>query len=185
MVPGGKTGQYFIRDLVVSGTGGSIGGAAGGAVDGAFTAVETGDIGDIFVGMGNGALYGGLGAMTATTSVNVYERVRYGMNPRVKHPENWREGMWGKARREYWKNEAENNPKNYSKENIARMKKGAAPQRMNPITGKIEYMQLNHQNFPQGSGLPRTLLDMEGNLKPMWPDEHTTFHKQHGYGKWQ
>ena len=174
--PRNQTGQYFMRGIVVSGVSGAIGGAAGGTVDGIFTAIDTGDYRAIVDGIGSGALYGTLGAVGATTIANSFERVRYGRDWRVK--------MWDKARNEYWKNEARSNPNKYSADNLARMKQGKAPQRWNPVSGRIESMQLNHQNLPRGSGLPMSLLDLEGNLKPMWPDEHSTFHSQNGYGKW-
>lgn len=45
------------------------------------------------------------------------------------------------------------------------MKKGLAPQRFNPNTGKIESMELHHTPIPQRNG---GLFDF---IK-VWPDEH-------------
>lgn len=72
---------------------------------------------------------------------------------------------WNTVRQRFWKNEAFHNGTNYSKSNIMRMQKGLAPQRINPITGRIESMELHHHVIPQRNG---GLFDF---LK-VWPDEH-------------
>ena len=76
---------------------------------------------------------------------------------------------WSAVRQRYWKNEAFNNPKNYSPENIIRMQKGLAPQRFNELTGKMESMELHHV-IPQRSNLPG--INNYDNLRSVWPDEH-------------
>ena len=83
---------------------------------------------------------------------------------------------WVKTRSEYWKGEARNNPEAYSRENVARMKQGRAPQQMNPMTGKPEPMHLHHRTLFQKSGLPRSLTDQKWNLQKVWPAEHQTIH---------
>jgi hypothetical protein len=80
-----------------------------------------------------------------------------------------KEPSWSTVRQRYWKNEAYYNSQNYSPENIARMKKGLAPQRYNELTGKMESMELHHV-IPQRSNLPG--INTYDNLKPVWPDEH-------------
>lgn len=74
---------------------------------------------------------------------------------------------WTTSRNRFWKNEALSNPDNYSPANLGRMKKGAAPQRINPITGKLESMELHHMKG-------RNIYDPhnESNLLKVWPDEH-------------
>nr|MBP7279890.1 hypothetical protein [Sedimentibacter sp.] len=76
---------------------------------------------------------------------------------------------WSAVRQRYWKNEAFNNPKNYSPENITRMQKGLAPQRFNELTGTMESMELHHI-IPQRSNLPG--INNYDNLRSVWPDEH-------------
>jgi RHS repeat-associated protein len=71
---------------------------------------------------------------------------------------------WSAVRERFWKNEALNNPGNYSPENLDRMRKGLAPQRVNDVSGKLESMELHHDP-PQRSG---GLFD----VKPVWPNEH-------------
>jgi hypothetical protein len=71
---------------------------------------------------------------------------------------------WDTVRNRFWKNEALNNPGAYSAENVSRMQRGLAPQRINPNTGRLESMTLHHTP-PQRSG---GLVDVE----KLWPDEH-------------
>lgn len=82
------------------------------------------------------------------------------------------EKTWDKDRAAYWRQEAKNNPGAYSKENLARMSRGSAPQRINPTTGRMESMELHHDLIPQRSGLPKTLINQRWNLRKVWPDEH-------------
>ena len=67
-------------------------------------------------------------------------------------------------RQRFWKNEALNSAKTYSPSNLTRMKKGLAPQRINPRTGKVESMELHHTPAMRDGGLFR--------FKKVWPDEH-------------
>jgi RHS repeat-associated protein len=71
---------------------------------------------------------------------------------------------WSTVRQRFWKNEAFSNKNAYSPENLSRMQRGLAPQRINPTTGKLESMELHH--FPP---------QREGGLfqvQKVWPDEH-------------
>lgn len=77
------------------------------------------------------------------------------------------EPAWSTSRQRYWKNEALNNPSNYSPENLERMKKGLAPQRVNPETGLLESKELHHID-PRRNGGANTY----DNLQQVWPDEH-------------
>ena len=79
---------------------------------------------------------------------------------------------WGKSRSIYWKQEAKTHPEAYSPENLQRMRGGLAPQRINPMTGQFESMELHHSHLPQRSGLPRSLIDSKWNLQKVWPEEH-------------
>ena len=72
--------------------------------------------------------------------------------------------FWSTVRARFWKNEAMNNSKNYSPENIARMCEGKAPQRLNPETGRLESMELHHDPAQRDGGL--------FDVKPVWPSEH-------------
>jgi len=71
---------------------------------------------------------------------------------------------WDTVRARYWKNEALNNSGKYSAENLALMRKGGAPQRVNPTTKEMESKELHHDP-PQRDG---GLFDVE----QVWPDEH-------------
>ncbi|UUU30804.1 RHS repeat-associated core domain-containing protein [Streptomyces sp. CA-210063] len=68
-------------------------------------------------------------------------------------------------RKRFWKNEAAEPAAEdqWGKDNIERMKRGSAPQRMRP-DGTRESMELSHEPVP----------DREGGmlLTPRWPDEH-------------
>ena len=79
------------------------------------------------------------------------------------------EPAWSTVQQRFWKNEAFNDPENYSLENVARMQKGLAPQRFNLVTGEVESKELHHI-IPQRSNLPG--IHNESNLIPVWPDEH-------------
>lgn len=71
---------------------------------------------------------------------------------------------WSAVRSRIWKNEAFYNPTVYDEVNLARMRIGLAPQRVNPITGLFESMHLHHIP-PQREG---GLFDV---IK-LWPPEH-------------
>lgn len=71
---------------------------------------------------------------------------------------------WSAIRARFWKNEGLLNAAEYSEANLARMKQGLAPQRTNPVTGKVESMELHHDP-PQRDG---GLFDVER----LWPEEH-------------
>ncbi|MEP1032204.1 DUF6443 domain-containing protein [Ekhidna sp.] len=72
---------------------------------------------------------------------------------------------WSTVRQRHWKNRANNAQSGeFSDTNLSRMKKGLAPQRYNPETGKMESMELDHKP-PQRDG---GLFDFE----EVWPDEH-------------
>jgi len=73
---------------------------------------------------------------------------------------------WSTQRRRYWRNEAEKEgaEKKWGAENVERMKKGLAPQRENPHTGKMESKDCHHEPIPQREG-GKVFTDL-------WPDEH-------------
>ena len=72
---------------------------------------------------------------------------------------------WNTVRQRYWKNQAYYNSNNYSAENVIRMQQGLAPQRLNPVTGLMESMELHHHMVPQRDG---GLFD----FIQVWPNEH-------------
>jgi hypothetical protein len=72
---------------------------------------------------------------------------------------------WSTVRQRFWKNEAFYNESTYSVSNLLRLKKGLAPQRLNPNTGLMESMELHHHILPQRFG---GLFDF---IK-LWPEEH-------------
>jgi RHS repeat-associated protein len=78
---------------------------------------------------------------------------------------NGNEPSWTAVRQRYWKNEAFSNPSSFDEQNLMRMSQGLAPQRLNPITGKIESMELHHDP-PQRDG---GLFDFE----KVWPSQHS------------
>jgi hypothetical protein len=59
----------------------------------------------------------------------------------------------------------------YKPKDLPRMRKGLAPQRINPRTGKLESKQLHHLRG-------RNTFDPHNPkyLKPLWPDEHIRIH---------
>lgn len=71
---------------------------------------------------------------------------------------------WSTVRARFWKNEAFNNSSTYSAENLARMQRGLAPQRVNPLTGAVESMELHHRPPRREGGL--------FDVTPVWPSEH-------------
>ena len=79
-----------------------------------------------------------------------------------------------KARREYWKREARENPDKYSPEDLERMRQGKAPIRDG------EPMHLNHKKplSEGGSNCPE-------NIEPMTAKQHREWHKQQGdFSRW-
>jgi hypothetical protein len=75
---------------------------------------------------------------------------------------------WSAVRQRFWKNEALNNSGHYTQLQLARMRRGRAPQQINPRTGKLESKHLHHDP-PQREG---GLFDIE----PFWPDQHMQKH---------
>lgn len=73
--------------------------------------------------------------------------------------------VWSTVRQRFWKNEAFFSSGTYSEANLLRMRRGLAPQRLNPNTGIMESMELHHHMIPQRDG---GLFDF---IK-VWPDEH-------------
>lgn len=71
---------------------------------------------------------------------------------------------WSTVRQRFWKNEAIYNPKKYEPDQLERMKKGNAPQRLNKKTGKMESMELHHDSPRRDGGL----FDVE----PLWPEQY-------------
>lgn len=69
-------------------------------------------------------------------------------------------------RSRFWKNEAASADavEKYGAENVARMKKGNAPQRYNPDKGGIESMELSHEPIPKRDG--------GKDFVPRWPQDH-------------
>ncbi len=72
---------------------------------------------------------------------------------------------WRTVGERYWKNEAHYHPERYSSADLARMRKGSPPQRLNPITGECESKELHHHPDPQRDG-------GKYEFSPVWPDEH-------------
>ena len=70
---------------------------------------------------------------------------------------------WSAVRQRILKNEAFYKPEAYPG-NLERMKRGLAPQRINPTTGELESMTFHHDP-PQRAG---GLFDVE----MLWPDDH-------------
>lgn len=72
---------------------------------------------------------------------------------------------WSTVRGRYWKNRALNAANGeFSADNIKRMKKGLAPQRVNPETKQIESMELHHDPPQRDGGLY--------DVQEVWPSEH-------------
>lgn len=73
---------------------------------------------------------------------------------------------WNTQRSRYWKNEAAK-PGSEAKRgsaNVARMRRGLAPQRHNFATGAMESMELSHEPVPQREGGTEVV--------PRWPGQH-------------
>ena len=79
-----------------------------------------------------------------------------------------KEPSWSAVRSRYWKNEAYYNSQLYSEEDLFRMKRGLAPQRINPYTNSLESKELHHI-IPRRKNGPNTY----DNLLPVWPEEHS------------
>ena len=146
------------RGFLTAGVSGFSAGGAGGATGGLMTGLETGDYSGIGTGFVKGALAGAVTGIAVHGTLAGVERAR-GIT-------------WDKNRSSYWKDEARRHPDRWSPENLARMRHGAAPQRLNPETGRVESMELHHNGIPRRAGLSRLLTDQRGNLKQVWPDEH-------------
>jgi hypothetical protein len=76
---------------------------------------------------------------------------------------------WSAVRALHWKNQAEwakSNPGHEYGNNIPRMEKGLAPQRVNDFTGQIERMELHHIP-PQRDGGRFDFIEL-------WPNEHAS-----------
>ena len=71
---------------------------------------------------------------------------------------------WITVRQRFWKNEAFYNPEKYNTSNLSRMQKGLAPQRVNPLTGTLESMELHHTPPMREGGL--------FEFQQVWPEEH-------------
>ncbi len=71
---------------------------------------------------------------------------------------------WSAVRKRFWKNEAHFNSSNYSQANLARMRQGLAPQRINPYTGQLESKELHHTPPRREGGL--------FDVRALWPDDH-------------
>ena len=76
---------------------------------------------------------------------------------------------WDTVRSRYWKNrwQASRNTNEFSKQNLDRMRRGAAPKDYNPRTGQFESRQLHHV-VPQRAGGSNSPL----NLRELTPDQH-------------
>ena len=71
---------------------------------------------------------------------------------------------WSTVRQRHWKNRAYYHPKKYTKQNLERMEKGLAEQRINALTGKLETKELHHFPAQKDGGL--------FDFNALWPDEH-------------
>ncbi|MBD8191058.1 RHS domain-containing protein [Pseudomonas fluorescens] len=90
----------------------------------------------------------------------------------------WGWSCWSTSRKKFWKEEATNNASRYSKNNLARMKDGLAPQMkvevVNRKTGAVEErvvsMELHHRDIPQRTG--GTGVHDSKNLDALTPWDH-------------
>ncbi|MEW6533780.1 MAG: hypothetical protein AB1473_23320 [Thermodesulfobacteriota bacterium] len=75
------------------------------------------------------------------------------------------EPAWPTQAGRHWKNEAaeEGAIKEWGAENVARMKRGRAPQQTNRETGELESMELHH---------PKPRREGGKEVIPVWPEEH-------------
>ncbi len=87
-------------------------------------------------------------------------------DPILKLTRSGKTPSWNTQRARFWKNEAlkagaENE---YGPENVARMRRGLAPQRYNFVKGGMESMELSHEPVPQREGGTEVV--------PRWPGAH-------------
>lgn len=71
---------------------------------------------------------------------------------------------WDAVRARFWKDRALNHPEQYKPAELERMRKGLAPQRKNPATGKIESKELHHAPPQRDGGL--------FDVIEVWPEDH-------------
>jgi hypothetical protein len=88
------------------------------------------------------------------------------------------EPSWSTVRARFWKNTAADpeTAAQWDQANLARMRRGLAPQRFNPDKGGIESMELSHEPTPFREG--------GQNIVPRWPQDHAAqdpFHRFPGY----
>lgn len=114
-------------------------------------------VGSMVSRMGLSAVSTRSGAVAANTAKNTQQLIP---GPRGGK-------SWSTARRNYWKGEAKNNPGRFTTENLDRTKKGLAPQRRNPNTGKMESRELHHNKAQRDGG-----VHSRDNLEEGWPDDH-------------
>jgi RHS repeat-associated protein len=106
--------------------------------------------------------------------MNLYS---YGPNP-LSWVDPWGWTCWGTARKNYWKDEAKNNPSAYSSNNLNRMQDGLAPKinatvinnKTGAITTQDYSMELHHTNIPQRVG--GTGVHSVNNLSSLTPWQH-------------
>ena len=151
-----------LRGLATSTLTGVAVGSGVGAAKGAWSGYSENGWEGVRAGARSGALKGALAGAVGGAAA-------FGVGKAIDRITN---ASWDKSRKEYWKEEARKNPEAYSPENLDRMRRGLAPQRVNPQTGELESMELHHTYLPQRSGLPRSLIDSRWNLKKVWPAEH-------------
>ena len=155
-------GNKAVRGLTTSVAVGGIGGGGAGAVGGGYEGYMDAGWGGVLPGSMRGAERGALiGAAGGALAFGVGKVIDIS-----------RGATWDKSRGDYWRREAQQNPEAYSQTNLERMQSGLAPQRVNPISGKSESMELHHNTLPQRSGLPRSVTDDPWNFRKVWPDEH-------------
>ena len=156
------TGEHITRRAVKgflnAGLAGFMGGGSAGATSGVFHGIETGDWSTISSRATRGMIQGTAGALVMHTALS--------------SAEHYTKRTWDRDRASYWRQEAKNNPSGYSEADLARMRSGRAPQRINPTTGEIEPMELHHDLIPRRSGLPHVLVNQRWNLRKVWHDEH-------------
>lgn len=76
-----------------------------------------------------------------------------------------REPKWSTVRQRYWKNRAHFPSEEDGTVEIERMKRGLAPQRVNPRTGEVESKELHHIPAQKDGG--------RFDVIEVWPDEHS------------
>jgi hypothetical protein len=107
------------------------------------------------VGGAGGGDDGGDDSLGWSVGDPVLRRTRAGRTP-----------AWNTQRARYWKNEAANPgaEAKYGTANVARMRRGLAPQRYNFAKGAMESMELSHEPKPQREG--------GTEFVPKWPGQH-------------